>query len=487
MDQFNQLFDYASRYGIIICRECRIGCLLTQCSTHLAARHAHLTARSRREMVQFAAGIKGFAMTEDQVVWPVSGSDPIPGLAIYKDGLRCTAKATTEGLKECGYINRDIRNMKSHCRKEHGWVSKQRGRPADGLQPDGEKSWIQGIHCQKFAGAGKLGKLFEVNSQEEEKKMDAVGRGAQEEEVEISQQLEEMFANISSQLKKAEENLYSTVEPDENRFIPNAWLDRTGWAKHLSAFNRAWLRSLVQRPRRNERALAKLSWAVETVIYKAQKSSTTKVMGLASMNYINRREAGNDSNEKPLNTRQTGLTMIRYSRVWVGLIGYIWRTFKLEAVLPAAGNGGIVEEDEEGEGWEEVTQKRPMYQLTARQQECLSRIIDIVGEDKDEDDSEGMQEEEEEAYNRLSIVEESEYYSKAGEYNIEDMLEDEEEAQLENKVLAFLLSLLDHQLKDNEYQSVLISAAAVFGVDVNQGWKSVLAYTPVLSAIITRR
>ncbi|KAF2835754.1 hypothetical protein M501DRAFT_915202, partial [Patellaria atrata CBS 101060] len=146
------------------------------------------------------------------------------------------------------------------------------------------------------------------------------------------------------------------------------------------------------------------------------------------MNYINRREAGNDTNEKPLNTRQAGSTMIRYSRVW-------------------------------------RTKRRPTYRLTGKQQECLSGIIDIVREDKDEEDGEGREDEE--------------------EYNVEDLLGEEEEAQLESNTLAFLLSLLDHQLKDSEYQSALISATAAFGVDADQGWKGVLAYTPTLSAIIT--
>ncbi|KAF2841770.1 hypothetical protein M501DRAFT_928798, partial [Patellaria atrata CBS 101060] len=228
-----------------------------------------------------------------------------------------------------------------------------------------------------------------------------------------------MFIKVSRQLEKAEEDAYSIVEPDSDRFIPNTWLDRSGWAKHFAGFDRTWLRSLVQRPGRHESALTKLCWAVESVIYKAQRSSTAEVMGLPSMNYINRREAGNDTNEKPLNTRQAGSTMIRYSRVWVGMIGYIWRTYKLEAGLPAAGNGVVEEDGEEGSGHER-TKRRPTYRLTGKQQECLSGIIDIVREDKDEED----------------------------------------EAQLESNTLAFLLSLLDHQLKDSEYQSALISATA---------------------------
>ena len=51
----------------------------------------------------------------------------------------------------------------------------------------------------------------------------------------------------------------------------------------------------------------------------------------------------------------------------------------------------------------------------------------------------------------------------------EDKESKEDEALLEDHVLAFLILLLDHHLKDDEYRSVLVSAAAVLGVDSNRG------------------
>jgi hypothetical protein len=49
----------------------------------------------------------------------------------------------------------------------------------------------------------------------------------------------------------------------------------------------------------------------------------------------------------------------------------------------------------------------------------------------------------------------------------DDKLDKEEEEILEKHVLEFLLLLLDYNLKDNKYKSVLISIAAVFKVDSN--------------------
>jgi hypothetical protein len=46
--------------------------------------------------------------------------------------------------------------------------------------------------------------------------------------------------------------------------------------------------------------------------------------------------------------------------------------------------------------------------------------------------------------------------------------------------------MFDHELKDREFESSIISAAAILGLEVEKGgWRSALSYTPMLSAIIT--
>ena len=51
----------------------------------------------------------------------------------------------------------------------------------------------------------------------------------------------------------------------------------------------------------------------------------------------------------------------------------------------------------------------------------------------------------------------------------EDEESEEEQGRLEDRVLVFLLALLDHNLKDNEYGSAFVSALAVLGVDDSCG------------------
>ena len=56
----------------------------------------------------------------------------------------------------------------------------------------------------------------------------------------------------------------------------------------------------------------------------------------------------------------------------------------------------------------------------------------------------------------------------------------------EDASLAFWIAMFDHALQDREFESGIISVAAVLGLEVErEGWKSALTYTPTLSAIIT--
>ncbi|KAF2809848.1 uncharacterized protein BDZ99DRAFT_387244, partial [Mytilinidion resinicola] len=56
---------------------------------------------------------------------------------------------------------------------------------------------------------------------------------------------------------------------------------------------------------------------------KAQQASKASVVGLAAINYINRRETGNKTNKKPFSARQTGKTIVKYSACWLAIVRYI--------------------------------------------------------------------------------------------------------------------------------------------------------------------
>jgi hypothetical protein len=56
--------------------------------------------------------------------------------------------------------------------------------------------------------------------------------------------------------------------------------------------------------------------------------------------------------------------------------------------------------------------------------------------------------------------------------------------RIEQEILEFCIALLNHPLKENEYQSALISGLAVLGIRDDDGWLDAEDYTPKYSAII---
>ena len=183
---------------------------------------------------------------------------------------------------------------------------------------------------------------------------------------------------------------------------------------------------------------------------------------MPAMMYINRRELGNTTSEKPLNAQQTGKTMVKYSNVWLEIIAYIWRTHELPVVTPSNSE-------------EEVEGKRPPYRISAKQHMCIEKIKRIVGQDKEEDWFDEMATDEDNSDDNDDDDDDDD----------DDRLDEEQEEALEGHVLLFMLSLLDHVLGDNEYTSALISSMAVLGISAESGWLDPMVYTPKQSAVVT--
>jgi superfamily II DNA helicase RecQ len=300
------------------------------------------------------------------------------------------------------------------------------------------------------------------------------------EEGDLQQALETVFTQSAMAIEKAHQDAHAQIEPDDNRYVWHQWLQRARWARHLAGFDRMWLQKQLHRPNERERALAKVCWAVEMVIWKAQQASSPEAVGLPAMTFIERREVGATGNEKPFGALQTGKTMRKYSGYWVSTVCYIWRTYQMrdtttsvESVVDDVSHLGSHMDGEPrtshaGEG-------KPSYRLTARQTQALWRIQQVIlAAQRDSYNNRGSE------YDSNSECQDSE----AG-LDSEGELDEAWEEELERHVLAFLISLLDHQLGDDYYRSALVSATAVLGVDRDRGWKSPLVYTTTLSAIVT--
>jgi hypothetical protein len=72
--------------------------------------------------------------------------------------------------------------------------------------------------------------------------------------------------------------------------------------------------------------LAAASRATRRLIKRAFNTAKPSEVGRPALEAVNRRETGERSNERPFYAGQKVATIRKYSRVWVKLLRYIWRT-----------------------------------------------------------------------------------------------------------------------------------------------------------------
>lgn len=102
--------------------------------------------------------------------------------------------------------------------------------------------WEEGVSCQRFFRTGKWQHWFVVQGGERNaditRKDEWLRRG------------EQMLAEFQCQVvEHAQQN---KIDPAGHRYVANAWLDRTGWAPHLSRYNAGELEEFVRWPQRED-------------------------------------------------------------------------------------------------------------------------------------------------------------------------------------------------------------------------------------------
>lgn len=346
MNQFHAIFEYLPAHRIAICKHHQQGIVQSQLEGHLNKRHQELVWRTRQKIVQAAqeeTSLQQWAVTQDEVVYPNPDAAPLPHLPVYIDGLQCSA---------CPYINRSVKRIRDHCRREHSWNNQRQ--PPEGRQPGTQPAW-RTVLCQKLHGRSKFGRLFPVGAAA------AARHTGDSVDTNVSQAIESSLRQATAELEALEKVKNATVQADADRYDFSEWLSRAGWARHLKGLKRDWLLEMARKPTPKERGLFNMCWAARMVIWRAQQASKASVVGMPAMMYINRRELGNTTNEKPFNAQQVGKTMVKYSNVWLEIIAYIWRTHELPVVTP-------------GNSEEEVEGKRPPYRVSAKQDMCMTKI-----------------------------------------------------------------------------------------------------------------
>ena len=325
----------------------------------------------------------------------------------------------------CGFVCETRNAMIKHCKSQHNWVSRKGrgGSKRTKEQEDPNQMWTEGIRLQRLFEYAQWKKGFKVK--EEQGIVEGEG---------LAREAEAMLERIEKDKKRAQENRVVTVST--SRVEMNSWMEHTKWASHLEGFEVEKLRNSLQpvegglsgeTDTEGEAALQRACKQASQVIGIAFRKCNTQDIPRSALHAINRRENGATTNETPFYNKHKANTLKKYCVVVNKIIRYIWRS----------------------QQWE----KKPEYRLNARQREALQELQDAA------------------------------HVSSRG---MDRKAREDRKERIRMGFVRFWLSLIEHVLRDVEWESGLLSGLAVLGLDTETGgWCQALNYTPHLSAIIT--
>jgi hypothetical protein len=425
---------------LVVCSKCHHAVLPGNVDTHLKDADTHNMRKENREHIveeiQQIRGLIQHKLELNDLIFPLASSPPIPELGKPRtDGMQC--KLQYEDGQPCRFISCHEDQIRKHCREQHAWENKQKGRPKAKVKTPKKCPWRTGVHCQHFFVRGPGAQYFEVSSSMNEPASDLSSETTQ------FQTKKQML--LEAIRKAQEEEDRQITEPDEAK-EPSPWLRRTGWASHLEGLDKKKLRTLVAAASDDEPDLQILCKAFDWLIQDAQYHAIREVIGLEALFEANKKEVDKET-QMPFDSWMDITTIKRYTKACKQVLCFIFRA-----------------EDEEPE-------ERPPYELTEEQQMAIehTRIhIEVLRQWKithalrseDEEDAEN-EEEEEESDEEIELME-----------------------NIQKEILRLWITILNHPLQDNEYKSVLISALAVLGIREDYGWVDAEDYTPTYSAII---
>ena len=445
MQSFDSIFVHYPRFRVIICRACRIGVIPVHVAGHLSRQHSFVPKATRDEVVKYVERMRDVAHAPEDIVWPKPEDEPIPELEVFRDAVRCS-RHDANG-KPCTKICRSRQNMQAHEKKEHVITgTRARGRPKRG--EGSTRSGWEPAYCQQvFRDAGDWKRLVQVGSVE-------ASTGQFDEERQCKKRRFDEMVDARREIQQKRRMIIKTP----SRYQANMWLVRTDWARDLVDMDPEQLVALMQ-PKPPQKAQPGAEEAVDaeeaalelacdvfkSMVFKAQAASQPNVIGHPANFYIDRREFGGESNEKPFYVRQMAKTIRKYVTIIQRVVRLIWR---VDELYPG-GPGPAPAQTGTDEGSTPV-ESIPRFTLTVDQNRGMTRVKHIA----------------------RAIV-------SGGEITAED------KDQLSDVIVRFWVSILDHDIKDRASRNALISALAVMGIDEAGGWKSPLTYTPILSAVVT--
>lgn len=440
--------DYLSAYDVVTCRACSIGIRPEHIDGHFKAA-PHLLEKAERRRVreharQLREGAGGSsANTNSHRRTPPPDSTAFPALGpAFTGGLACTLLVddSTGSKNECGYVLGNEKNMELHCRRVHGWTSKtRRGRPRRHATQRGviARPWRSGIEFQRFYTHGPGSSFFEVNRGRQSPSSGNAGLEATDP---YSLLLDAIRKRRLAQ-REAEQDMMLNIDETVE---PNPWQRRVGIALYLRQIehlNLSQIRLLAYEPLAEttpegapgvELYITEIHRAFRRLIWRARANAILEKVGIFALFEVERRVSGEESN-RPFNANIRRDTIRRYRYFWNGIWTYIFRV------------------------WQLPPQERPPFRLTDGQKRLLAEVAR---------EAEGVA------------------TSKRGGGIGAELSPKARRERLEDAMLDLVIELLDQDLKDNQYRSILISALAVLSVEEDGSYGDLEEFLPRVSGVI---
>jgi len=422
-------FKVLQPYGVLVCELCQHACLVREASTHLRAKHRHFSAPQRAAIQKAVGRLPGLFETQKALEFFSLPTDPVPAVpelaGPHHDGLRYT---------QCPYIARRTRTIQEHCRTTHGWEnSRGRGGNVKKKTAISGMPWRSGVPCQRFFTSRRASSWFEVIVP----CTSLPGSpGNLASNPPLQAQGEAFITALLSDFNQAKRRT-TTIQDNEGKAEPNPWLRRVGWAEHFQEEDPNFIYSMAILDANegwgdgdhttDQEVLERACESLRRVVLSAQAACCHEEVGLPVLFEVGRKTIYQKPST-PFNARLEPRTIDRYINVWRRVVGYVFRTAALD-------------ED-----------RRPAFEFTPQQQNALVRFQYRIRRTMGSDGPD--------------------------ERAVADIY------GLDRACLDFLITLLDHELQQASYDSVLLSALAAIGIREDGGWLQPDEYTPFYSAVI---
>ena len=437
IQEFEALFDHMPQYKIIRCKLCQYAVVPQQIQRHVKDHHPQTPKETRKTIAEVCDTLPDVARVRDEVVYPKPGGEPVKGFPIYENALVCMSEEDGEFGERCGYACTAIQKMQEHCKAKHGWENTQKrgGNSHVRVKHTANRLWKEGERCQRIFEYRQWRRMFVVE-----------GR------VETQAEGEKMGANEAKRLIQRATAIIDAAgeEEDSSRdhFVADPWMEMTGCHRHLRGFDHVKLLQHI-RPAIGEveaegdkdggqqegaevqgevevPGLAEACRATKRIVQRAFVTCTPERIPRAVLQQVCRTETGGSVKDlRTFYSQQNVSTIRKYMEVWVEMLRYIWRT--------------------------STQKKRPRYRLTVKQEMRLQQLQQSVAKD---DDGTGRR--------------------KTGHREKTARRE-----RIEAASLSFWIAMFDHELKEHEFESGVISALAVIRImRPKGGYTAAINYTP---------